>query len=875
MYTVGDTSISIGGTAVVGSVTLNQRNSGGNNTLTVSNNQTLTGSFGAYWDSVTVANGATFDLVGAYDGTGTLTVDGVLILDSTANTGDLPTNSGSGVIRKSGEEVTGLSVVYLDGTNGADTNDGASAATAVKTLEQAYLLLSGEGGTICLSGDAEIAATNGSATPFGVKSGAVHITGATGKERLSVTGVKNFATLVIPSAVEFSNLNLDWNCSDTVGLYIFTGPSLTFGENMVFTKQDVPLADLSDGASKDYISIRIGAFSDTSCTDAVFTQRSGAISSIYAGNDKIALNSSTINVSDDAQVLIRLQGGATKGNVENVRIKVSGNAEVAQLTIGGHTEKYHVTKADINISGGTVHSIIGARSAGFKVGDVDMTVSGSAKIGDIEWQNGDKTGTSYILTFEKGLEKDLVFNSLGDFWTAIHMGESVKLHLDAKYELEDGVLTVENDGILYISSEDNTAAPVKGVNYTGNGTGIVLLDTHSHALKHKDVLCSNGDTPGNIAHWYCDDASCSGYGNCYLDEAGTQPVSQADTVTNGGHKLSHASAKCDENDEVIYYVCEYCGLYFSDAEGKNEVTRAEVDANTDHKGVFVDVKAPTCTVDGVRYAHWNCENCNWNFKDEACTQVYTYSVVEPKLGHKNMTLVEAKDATCSADGCTKHYYCPDCDGYYNAGTVRVPIDGAKTVVKADHAVKHVDAKTATCSENGNIAYWYCDTEGCGNCGKYFADAACTQEITLEDTVTIGHKLTEVAAVAPTCEEAGNVAHYLCELCGKTYADKDAKTELTNVTEEALGHNLTRVEEIPATPSKTGVKEHWVCADCGKLFADAKGENAVTDPDSLVIPKVTSVADTGESFLLLPVVMLMLLSAAGVAVTAAAKKRGRV
>lgn len=49
----------------------------------------------------------------------------------------------------------------------------------------------------------------------------------------------------------------------------------------------------------------------------------------------------------------------------------------------------------------------------------------------------------------------------------------------------------------------------------------------------------------------------------------------------------------------------------------------------------------------------------------------------------------------------------------------------------NHAhLKHIDAKAATAAEEGNIAYWYC-----GGCGKYFADAAATREITRADTVT--------------------------------------------------------------------------------------------------------------------------------------------
>ncbi len=49
----------------------------------------------------------------------------------------------------------------------------------------------------------------------------------------------------------------------------------------------------------------------------------------------------------------------------------------------------------------------------------------------------------------------------------------------------------------------------------------------------------------------------------------------------------------------------------------------------------------------------------------------------------------------------------------------------------NHAhLKHIDAKAATVAEEGNIEYWYC-----GDCNKYFSDAAATREITQADTVT--------------------------------------------------------------------------------------------------------------------------------------------
>ena len=45
-------------------------------------------------------------------------------------------------------------------------------------------------------------------------------------------------------------------------------------------------------------------------------------------------------------------------------------------------------------------------------------------------------------------------------------------------------------------------------------------------------------------------------------------------------------------------------------------------------------------------------------------------------------------------------------------------------------LKHIEAKAATKTAEGNIEYWYC-----ADCGKYYKDAKATQEITKEQTVT--------------------------------------------------------------------------------------------------------------------------------------------
>lgn len=90
----------------------------------------------------------------------------------------------------------------------------------------------------------------------------------------------------------------------------------------------------------------------------------------------------------------------------------------------------------------------------------------------------------------------------------------------------------------------------------------------------------------------------------------------------------------------------------------------------------------------------------------------------------------------------------------------------------NHAhLKHIDAKAATVAEEGNIEYWYC-----GDCNKYFSDAAATREITRADTVTA--KLpqpTTPPTATPTAAPAPQAAEQPCRTAQPTVQPTAAPT----------------------------------------------------------------------------------------------------
>ena len=177
-----------------------------------------------------------------------------------------------------------------------------------------------------------------------------------------------------------------------------------------------------------------------------------------------------------------------------------------------------------------------------------------------------------------------------------------------------------------------------------------------------------------------------------------------------------------------------------------------------------------------------------------------------------------------------------------------------------HKLTHVEAKAATCKAEGNIEYWTCSV-----CGKYFADEDGTQEIKLEDTVTekTAHTWGEwTTTTAATCEADGVKTH-TCSVCGESeeeaipatghaWGEEETKSEAGCTTYglsrrvcgndkthidykviEPTGHSLTHVSKKAATCTADGNIEYWTCSACGKYFSDAEGKAEIKESATVI------------------------------------------
>ena len=213
--------------------------------------------------------------------------------------------------------------VYLDGTNGSDSNTGLTAATAVKTLEKAYALMASamagadkhSSATLILVGMYDLGAQQSKlpAADFPVT-----ITGNTAADGFKYTGGTSQATRTfeIQGATTFRNITIHINNDQAFNFFLANGHKLVIGEGMNFTTNKANCYFTLAGGSYDYAQ-------STPSTDV--TVRSGKWRTIYAGGYRA-------NVTGDAKLDV---SGAWV--YQNIAATYCGTIENVYMTIENTT----------------------------------------------------------------------------------------------------------------------------------------------------------------------------------------------------------------------------------------------------------------------------------------------------------------------------------------------------------------------------------------------------------------------------------------------------------------------------------------------------------------------------------------------------------
>ena len=245
-------------------------------------------------------------------------------------------------------------------------------------------------------------------------------------------------------------------------------------------------------------------------------------------------------------------------------------------------------------------------------------------------------------------------------------------------------------------------------------------------------------------------------------------------TTTATYKINPAAITADMVEEIADQT------YVKDEKAKPDIVVAEpLVKGRDYTVTYKDNEKPgvaTAVVKGQGNYTGTVE-VNFNI---VCAHNYETVVTEPTCEAGGYTT-----DTCTVCGDTKVYDEKDALNHaWDDGVVTTPV---------------------TCTANGEMTY---------TCQR---DANHTKT---EPIVTEGHSMAHYPAVDPTCTEAGNYEHYICGNCDKYFQDAAGKygTTANGVVIPATGeHDMTEVEEVPATCEDTGFAAHSVCGTCEGLF----------------------------------------------------------
>lgn len=332
-----------------------------------------------------------------------------------------------------------------------------------------------------------------------------------------------------------------------------------------------------------------------------------------------------------------------------------------------------------------------------------------------------------------------------------------------------------NQNVTWTSSDPSVAAVSATGVVTGvkKGTATITVTTEEGGFTAScavNVACSHTKTTehpaesstcqkqGHEAYTICDEC-----GEIISGSDAELPLAAHTYAQVADAKYLKSAATC-VSKAVYYESCTVCG-----EKGTKTFEYGDVDSHNHVGGTYVkDQKEATCYEEGYtgdqycascdaliekgsvieKEAHnpadvWSSdETDHWkecqtvgcgNIIDKAahsggeatCTQKAICEVCGVAYGsvdasnHKHTEIRGVAEATCTEDGYTGDTYCKDCGEKLSTGKI----------IPAKHTLVKVEAKEATHEEDGNIQYYECSV-----CGKIFADAEATEEITLEDTI---------------------------------------------------------------------------------------------------------------------------------------------
>ena len=487
-------------------------------------------------------------------------------------------------------------VVYVS-ASGSSENTGLTADAPVATLAQAYEKVNANG-TIVVMGDI----TQGSLT-FPAK--AVTITGKDGEtdyQGCIQTTAKDKTVWKLTAATKFEHLTFD-NVNAGAGAEFLSGPSLHFGQGIIFQSQGVEIQPDLDASGvpvnldRNRFAVRLGG--DSTLASAAVIMESGTLSWISACNTGKQVGKATIRLSGGASVTDFISGGGTKNSkVDEVEITLTG-ATLPYLSAGGHgsAQTGSVTATLTNCTIGKLYDARPDKKTDFSTkltGNVNIAVNGGTLSGT-EFVLAEANRTDSMNLTLSGLAAEDGMQITGSFagWTNLTVTGNSDLYLPDAYQGPTGEnFTIDAGSTVRFLNKTNETIPAH------SGAGDTTLDQRLPAVPDYEVKkllsfrqnnytsapgeSTNVNVQGTAIHEnYMVVLSHRGFANIYDlssqtpgEPLGTFPLGSY-TGKTGGSPANHANqcmfgpVKWDESDPLpLLYVTIGNGAgYKSDGTG--------------------------------------------------------------------------------------------------------------------------------------------------------------------------------------------------------------------------------------------------------------------------------------------------------------------
>lgn len=351
-----------------------------------------------------------------------------------------------------------------------------------------------------------------------------------------------------------------------------------------------------------------------------------------------------------------------------------------------------------------------------------------------------------------------------------------KLELGRTYYLKGNVKPAEGKAVFVdedFSVKVNGTDAAVSVNEKGGYdflVPIVVIEApHQHTMEKVDATPATCEKSGYVAHYHC--TSCGGR---FLDEEGNEPIEEGKGETpalghNWGEWGMSRTPTCDAEGAET----RYC---------RNDPSHSEtrpVDPVGHEFGEWITSKQATCETAG--------EEIRLCVHDSSHRETRTV----PATGHNYGEWTVTKAAACTEEGIETRT-CAN-----NASHQET-----RSVAKSDHKWGEWETvQNPTEKQEGSMK------RKCSVCG--------TEESQVIPALKHTHALEKKAAVAATCEKAGNIEYYYCSGCNKNFSDEKAEKEITSVYLPALGHSWQDWRIVQSSTAESEGLRERTCLRCGQ------------------------------------------------------------